>query len=254
MSSARGASNTLGAEILHLLKHPSFLARFIRLNFNRIKGAMQWRKYKDDPGKIVAQGYDQMAGDYGNWTLRHERPDRGKYTSLLIEKLPAGSAVLELGCGPGEPTTRTLAENFKVTANDISESCLEIAKKNAPSANFVLSDMVSLDFPAQSFDAVVAYYSFHHVPRQHYATLLKSISKWLRPGGIFMSAMYPYDVENLVTEDWHGSTMYWSSFNEEKTLSLIQECGLNVLDKQTESATEEGKETTFLWVIANKLE
>jgi ubiquinone/menaquinone biosynthesis C-methylase UbiE len=209
-------------------------------------------RYRNHPEKIVAMGYDEMAGDYGNWTLRHERPDRAKYTQLLMSNLPEGSSLLELGCGPGAPTTKTLAERYKVTANDISESCLALAKKNAPSANLILSDMTSLDFPPESFDAVVAYYSFHHIPRDRYAPLLNNISKWLRPGGIFMAAMYPYDMENLVTEDWHGSTMYWSSFDEDTTLGLVKNAGLTVIEQSTESAIEDGKETTFLWLIARK--
>jgi SAM-dependent methyltransferase len=209
-------------------------------------------RYRHNPEKIVALGYDEMAGDYGSWTLRHERPDRDKYTELLLNNLPDGSDVLELGCGPGDPTTKTLATRYNVTANDISEGCLELARKNAPGATFLLSDMTSLKFDADSFDAVVAYYAFHHIPRDRYEPLLENISNWLRPGGIFMAAMYPYDVDNLVTEDWHGATMYWSSFDEEKTLQLVNSAGLQVIEQSKESAVEDGKETTFLWLIARK--
>ena len=220
--------------------------------FRRIGTAARTFRYRNQPEKIVALGYDEMAADYGSWTLRHEREDRDKYTTLLFEHLPAGSELLELGCGPGDPTTKTLAERYKVTANDISASCLELARRNAPSATFVLSDMTELDFPAGSFDAVVAYYAFHHVPRDRYEPLITSISGWLRPGGLFMAAFYPYDVDNLVTEDWHGSTMYWSSFDEEPTLQLIAAAGLEMVAQSRESAVEDGKETTFLWVIARK--
>ena len=193
-----------------------------------------------------------MAADYGQWTLNHERPDRDKYTQLLIEHVPAGSELLELGCGPGDPTTRTLVQHFSVTANDISEGCLALAKKNAPGAKFVLGDMTELDFASGSFGAVVAYYAFHHIPRERYAPLLQQIYDWLKPGGYFMAAMYPYDVDNLVTEDWHGSSMYWSSFNADKTLQLVTETGLEVVHQSMESAVEQDKETTFLWVLARK--
>jgi ubiquinone/menaquinone biosynthesis C-methylase UbiE len=209
-------------------------------------------RYRNQPERIVAKGYDEMASDYGSWALRHERPDRDKYTKLLIDTLPEGSELLELGCGPGDPTTKILAQHYAVTANDISESCLELAKQNAPSAKFVLSDMTTLEFDAESFDAVVAYYAFHHIPRERYKPLIKKINRWLRPGGIFMAALYPYDVEQLVTEDWHGSTMYWSSYDEEKTLGLIREPGFEIIEQSKESAVEDGKETTFLWIIARK--
>ena len=218
----------------------------------RISTVAREIRYRNEPEKIVALGYNEMAGDYGNWALRHERHDRDTYTNLLFRHLPDNSDLLELGCGPGDPTTKALAEHYNVTANDISEGCLKLARQNAPSAKFVLSDMTDLDFAADSFDAVVAYYAFHHVPRDRYAPLINNISGWLRPGGVFMAAFYPYDVDNLVTEDWHGSTMYWSSFGEEPTLQLIADAGLTVETKSLESAVEDGKETTFMWVIATK--
>lgn len=218
----------------------------------KLAATMRGRKFRDEPERIVAMGYDEMAGDYGQWTLRHERDDRDKYTQLLFDNVPEGSELLEMGCGPGDPTTKTLSQRYQVTANDISESCLSLAKKNAPTAKFILSDLTELDFPAASFDAVVAYYVFHHVPRDQYAAVINKVYKWLRPGGIFMAALYPYDVEHLVTEDWHGSTMYWSSFDEQTTLELIDKPGFEIIAQSKESELEEGKETTFLWVIARK--
>lgn len=227
---------------------PARISRFSR----RMAAAIRGFRYRKQPENIVAMGYNEMAGDYGNWTLQHERPDRDKYTDMLMERLPEGSELLELGCGPGDPTTKALSARYAVTANDISESCLELARKNAPSAKFILSDMTQLEFANHSFDAVVAYYAFHHIPRDRYEPLILNIVNWLRPGGIFMAAFYPYDVENLVTEDWHGSTMYWSSFDEDKSIALIKNAGLEIIEQSKESAIEEGKETTFLWVIAKK--
>jgi ubiquinone/menaquinone biosynthesis C-methylase UbiE len=218
----------------------------------RTKALLHQLRYRDEPEKIVAKGYDRMATDYGKWTLSHKRPDRDKYTQLLLDNVPDGSAVLELGCGPGDPTTKTLAAHYQVTANDISASCLELARQNAPGATFILSDMTELDLPPASFDAIVAYYAFHHIPRDRYAPLLEKIHGWLKPGGHFMAAMYPYDVENLVTEDWHGSSMYWSSFDGEKTQALITDTGLEIVTKSLESAIEDNKETTFLWILARK--
>jgi ubiquinone/menaquinone biosynthesis C-methylase UbiE len=220
----------------------------------KLSAKVRGRKFRDEPERIVAMGYDEMAGDYGNWALRHEREDRDKYTDLLFQNVPAGAELLEMGCGPGDPTTKALAQRYKVTANDISESCLNLARKNAPSAKFILSDLTDLEFPADSFDAVVAYYVFHHVPRDEYAAVINKVYQWLRPGGIFMAALYPYDVEHLVTEDWHGSTMYWSSFDEQTTLELIGKPGFSIIEQSKESAIEDGKETTFLWVIARKPE
>ena len=50
-------------------------------------------RYRNQPEKIVALGYDEMAGDYGSWALRHERHDRDTYTNLLFEHLPDGQLI-----------------------------------------------------------------------------------------------------------------------------------------------------------------
>ena len=68
-----------------------------------------------------------------------------------------------------------------------------------------------------------------------------------------MAAMYPYDVDNLVTGDWHGSTMYWSSFDEARTIELVTSAGLKIIEQSKESAIEDGKETTFLWLLAARV-
>ncbi len=244
---------TVFTDLRKVLRHPSLLGPYLRSLRSKAKAKKLLEQHKADPAKIVEQGYDQMAADYGQWTLNHARPDRGKYTQLIIDQLKPGADLLELGCGPGEPTTRTLSEHFNVTANDISESCLKLARQHAPTATLIQSDMTWLEFEPDSFDAVVAFYSFHHVPRERYQPLLNDIARWLRPGGKFVSAMFPYDVDDLVTtEGWHGSNMYWSSYGEEKTLELISNAGLNVLSTSLESAVEADKETTFLWVVAER--
>ncbi len=230
----------------------SKISAFSKWCVRKIDTLIRQIRFRNEPEKIVAQGYDKMAADYGQWTLSHKRPDRDKYTDLLIEHLPAGSELLELGCGPGDPTTKALSQHFQVTANDISEGCLRLARQNAPNATFIHADMTELNFDPESFSAVVAYYAFHHIPRDRYQPLLKQIHTWLKPGGYFMAALYPYDVEDLVTEDWHGSTMYWSSFDADKTRELVTDAGLTIIEHSMESAVEDGKETTFLWILATK--
>jgi SAM-dependent methyltransferase len=228
------------------------MLNILRKLSRKVGGLTRRLGHRAKPEQIVAQGYDEMAGSYGDWAVRHARADRDKYTQLLLDTLPSDASVLELGCGPGEPTTRLLAERFVVTANDISASCLDLARSNAPTARFIHGDMTTLQLPAESFDGVVAYYAFHHVPRSRYAPLLTAISGWLRGGGVFMAAFYPYDIDNVITDDWHGATMYWSSFDAEQTRTLIRNAGLELVTESFESAVEDGKETTFLWIMARK--
>ena len=110
-----------------------------------------------DPKQIVSRGYDQIAQKYSLWGTRRE--ERAKYTSLILDLLPIGAKVLELGCGAGVPTTQELQKKFLVTGVDISEKSIEIAKINVPQANFIVGDMTKMDFTSGSFAGVACFYS-----------------------------------------------------------------------------------------------
>jgi hypothetical protein len=46
--------------------------------------------------------------------------------------------------------------------------------------------------------------------------------------------------------------MYWSGFDAETNRRLVEEAGLSIITSREETATEFGKPTTFLWVVARK--
>src|SRR5207247_1384867 len=71
---------------------------------------------------------------------------------------------------------------------DISGTQIALARANVPSATFVQADMTVIDRPPASLDAVVAFYSLTHVPRDEHAPLLARIRRWLRPGGVFIAS------------------------------------------------------------------
>jgi len=85
-----------------------------------------------NPKRLVAQGYDIIADRYTMWTQRVRAEERARYTQLLHETLPTHATVLELGCGAGLPTTRTLAQRFRVIGVDISAQQLARAKRHVP--------------------------------------------------------------------------------------------------------------------------
>src|SRR5690349_18225515 len=117
-----------------------------------------------DPKEVVAAGYDAIADRYTAWARTVRVAEREKYTRLLLDRLPEGARVLELGCGAGIPTTQRLAERFAVTGVDISPRQITRARANMPTATFVQADMTALTFPPASFAAVTAFYAITHVP------------------------------------------------------------------------------------------
>jgi SAM-dependent methyltransferase len=200
-----------------------------------------------EPIRIVADGYDAIADRYLEWIST--APVRLRYLERLLDLLPAASDVLELGCGAGEPLTRRLAERHRLVAVDVSGRQLEIAARSAPQARLLLADMLDLAFPADSFDAVVAFYSLTHVPRTHHADLLGRIVGWLRPGGLVLLTMGAADNPGSVDDDWLGAPMYFSHFDSATNRALVQRAGIRILSAELVEEDARDAGARFLWVI-----
>jgi SAM-dependent methyltransferase len=149
------------------------------------------------------------------WIQTARSKERARYTSALLDELPFGAKVLDLGCGAGVPTTWELAQRFNVTGVDISARQISLAQQNVPEAHFVQADITQLDFPPASFDAVAAFYSIIHVPRQEQPKLLQDIASWLRPGGLLVATMGTHSIKADYAEDFLGVLMYCCCFDSE---------------------------------------
>ncbi|WP_158850277.1 class I SAM-dependent methyltransferase [Saccharothrix deserti] len=202
-----------------------------------------------DPKHIVESGYDAIATEHLDWIGRIDGDPRMRFLEALSTRLPASASVLELGCGAGVPCTAALAERHDVLGVDISAAQLDLARRLVPRARFLKQDMTTLRFPPDSFDAVTAFYSIGHIPRHEHAALFARITRWLRPGGLFLAALACGSSDG-VQDDWLGAPMYFSSHDPATNRALLRQAGLTLLvDEQVTMREPEGP-ATFQWVIA----
>lgn len=87
--------------------------------------------------------------------------------------------------------------------------------------------MSIIDFPPQSFAAIVSFFAIIHVPVEEQPAILQKISHWLRPGG-FLLATVGAGAWTGTELDWHGAPMYWSHADRETYLRWLAEVGLEV--------------------------
>jgi 2-polyprenyl-3-methyl-5-hydroxy-6-metoxy-1,4-benzoquinol methylase len=169
--------------------------------------------------------------------------------------LPSEAAVLDLGCGAGVPVTRWLADRgFAVTGVDVSAKQLELARTNVPEGTFLKADMTEVVFAPESFDAVVAFHSIIHVPRTEHPTLLRSVHRWLEPGGALLATMTVVDYEGR-DEDWEGwgAPMVWSHYDKNANVAMLRDAGFEIRYAEPRTGGGTGDETeTWLWVLASK--
>jgi SAM-dependent methyltransferase len=116
---------------------------------------------------------------------------------------PAGSRVLEAGCGVGAQTV-TLARNSPqalITSVDISaDSVVEAGRKvtaaGLTNVQFAQADIFHLPFGPDSFDHIFVCFVLEHLPRP--VAALQALKNHLRPGGTI-----------TVIEGDHGSAYFY---------------------------------------------
>jgi SAM-dependent methyltransferase len=199
--------------------------------------------------KLVESSYDRIAERYLAWGDRLSSP-RLLYVQQVLDRLPNEAQVLELGCGAGVPATQLIVKRAQVTGVDISAAQIELARQHVPGATLIQADMMALEFPPQTFDAVVALYSIIHLPRVEQAALIPRLAAWLRPGGQLLMNLGISGDPGFVDPDWLGAPMYWSSYNADTYLDMIRQASLTPLDAKVIAEEEDGSPVGFLWIWA----
>lgn len=203
----------------------------------------------DSRTQIVADGYDAMGETFAVWREQIVGDPRAEWEEELASRLADGARVLELGCGAGTPETRRFAQRFAVTGLDISTRQVERARAAIPEAEFVCADFTELEQPAASFDAVVAFYVFNHVPRDLLGSLLARVHGWLPAGGWLMTAFGTSDTEGW-TGEWLGAETFFSSFPPELNSRLVREAGFAIERDEVVTFEEPEGPACFQWVLA----
>lgn len=199
--------------------------------------------------QLVADGYDAIGETFAEWRERIVGDPREEWADELLRRLEDGARVLELGSGAGTPETSRFAERFRVTGVDISPKQVERARVAVPDAEFLCADITELELPAGSFDAVMSFYVFNHVPRELLAPLLGRIHSWLAPGGWLLTAFGQSDNAGW-TGEWLGAPTFFSGYPAETNSALVEAAGFRIeRDEIVEFQEPEGP-AQFQWVLA----
>ena len=175
---------------------------------------------------LVQRGYDLCAAAYAEARQGEDSPE----LDLLIRRLTNGARILDIGCGPGVPIARTLAQHFDVTGVDISSEQIRRARLNVPAGTFIQGDIMSVVFPPADFDAVVAFYSIFHLPREEHPELLRRIYEWLKPGGYLLATVTPFAEAAYTEDDFFDVTMYWSNWGLDDYRTMLMQIGFKLLE------------------------
>ncbi|MFG2286948.1 class I SAM-dependent DNA methyltransferase [Streptomyces sp. NPDC048595] len=151
----------------------------------------------------------------------------------LAGALPAGSRILDLGCGTGLPTARQLAAaGHRVVGIDLSPSMVKLARDNVPDAEFHRLDIADLRGGrlggAGSFDGIAAYFSLLMLPRAEIPYALGMLHDLLRPEGLLALSMVEADVDDF-TIPFLGNSIRVSGYLRDDLRRVVHDAGFDVV-------------------------
>ena len=150
---------------------------------------MSEMKSEDSDYVHIEETYDRGSRDYGDhFKTPHQfiEPERQQF----IQRLSAGSKILDCGCGPGMDTEKFSQLGYNVTAIDLSERFVSLTKERVQTATVKKMDMRHLEFPQASFDGLWASFSLLHIRASDIEQTLSGFRTVLRPHGLLFAAIH----------------------------------------------------------------
>ena len=138
-------------------------------------------------------------------------------TEYFLSKI-SWDKIIDIWCGPAYVSQCFSEKWYEVTGIDLTKKFLEIAKINAPKAQFYQMDMRYLTFPPESFDAIWACASFLHIPKKEANVTLLGFNKVLKQWGLMLIAVKSWSGERMVTKDHYKNQEKFFAFWEQKEL------------------------------------
>jgi SAM-dependent methyltransferase len=110
---------------------------------------------------LEKDGWERVAGEYdqrfGELTTQSIGP--------LLDAIGAapGMTVLDVACGPGYVAAAAARRSSSVVGVDFSAPMVDLASRQHPGLDFRIGDAEKLDFPGDTFDAVVMNFGMLHL-------------------------------------------------------------------------------------------
>ena len=150
-------------------------------------------------------GYDSFAWAYNrHWGSVFSESVLPVIDRLILRDLPERARILDVCCGTGQLAALLTKRGFRVTGLDGSKEMLGFARKNAPRAEFHVTDVRAFRLPP-SYDAALSTYdSLNHVMTvDGLESVFRNVRAALKEGGRFLFDM---NMEEGYRTRWRGES------------------------------------------------
>jgi 2-polyprenyl-3-methyl-5-hydroxy-6-metoxy-1,4-benzoquinol methylase len=124
-----------------------------------------------------------------------------KLVSRAFDLIPKTHRILDIPCGGGRVTLHLSQLGYEVSAADLSESMLAIARKNLADHGVKCpvdrQDLERLSYPDKHFDTILSFRLFHHFPTPEIRA--RAVTELCRAARVFVVLSYfsPWSATSL---------------------------------------------------------
>ena len=170
----------------------------------------------------------EWVGDRGRRTHFFEKGWLDRFTAMV----PAGGAILDLGCGPAKPMAAYLiAQGFDVCGVDSSPTMISLANANFPDQQWIVADMRTLAL-GKAFAGVMSWDSFFHLNHNDQRRMFPIFRALAAAGAPLLFTSGPRHGEAI--GNLHGEPLYHASLAPDEYRSLLAANDFSVVAEQME--------------------
>lgn len=174
---------------------------------------------------MTRKSYNLAAEKY--FELFKDEMKQKEYDRALLDEFSSHfgpeSIICDLGCGPGHITRYVHDKGLNIFGVDVSEKCVEIARRENPGMLFEIMDMADLDLADESVDGIISFYSIIHTPKRFQPILFSEFNRVLKMGGRVCVVVKKGDTEGCVEElEGFKTRLYFTNFNEDEIRSYLE--------------------------------
>lgn len=175
----------------------------------------------------TVESYELIARSYAEETAPGES-DAAEFSGpglrRLVDAVPAGGTVLEVGSGPGWDADFVESQGPVVRRTDITTAFIELQAERGKHVDRL---DVTTDDLGGPYDAVMALAVLQHVDREQIPNVLSRVAASLKPGGVFLVAIREGDGESWEVGE-SGNPYFTVLWTEQAFCALLDEVGLRV--------------------------